>query len=60
MRIVENLDHFVFFVRILEIKVRDLEFLRNVEYYYLHNALHIVEIIVLHWLIHDPKNLNFP
>ena len=42
----ENLDHFVFLVRILEIIVLDLEFLRNAEYYYLHNALRIVEIIV--------------
>ena len=46
----ENLDHFVFFVRILEIIDPDLKFLRNAEYYYLHNALRIVEIM-------DPTDL---
>ena len=55
----ENFDHFVFFVRSLEILVRDLEFLRNAEYYYVHNALRVVEIIVPSLLISDAiKNLK--
>ena len=42
-------------VRIVEILDRKSRLFENAEYYYLHNAPRIVEIIVLHWCEHRSK-----